>query len=698
VTRDRGQDQPCGPLLTKQRDSHGEEHEEVAGVIDVGPGSCFVLPTIAGLISRLFCALPSSKTAPSSDWTALDTMATPGRASPDNSVAEAAPWFRVPAKSVVSVEHPCIVKSVDKAISMLGGPTAIAETVQNDMERTLSLNFHPEDVASRNIISFNNSTNNVLLKVTIPKRTGRKRKRGSNNPFMEETNEPQPPKDASYFLRSLADNTESYDIEPVGSIQSTHVWRAMPDFVYSTHGSAFIDDLRSKILPLQYPRMKEWDLPRTYGLTNTESLPPPVLSTSSITQNYGYRQNPAVKQVTDSLTGRKILHNTQAPVKIFTHQCQYDSPAYPTTTPADCPPLNSQPLNLQSLARDIAVLFETRPIWTRRALINQLPKSSPLFLVRYAIAYVAFAIRSGPWRDTYCALGQDPRSSPSYRKYQTILLQLVPKMTKGSGQGQEDARAEFHRKWSRSRDTKSHIFTGADRIPEDGKVWQLCDLTDPQLKRLVDIPDRYLRATCDLRYFGWYANGTGSKMRVILKAKVEDLTENDGVARDPSVYEGFLSLPEEWDGPIRNEHGQVIEDVVGGYLPKDAGKRELEWASAYRSMCRAPPGSLPIGAYRLSKSKPETRASYVDVGSQSVERAATELLEEIGGGDGSPDVEREDTMAGYEEPEEGEGDELGQDLDADGEGEMEIDEEGNLQQAITASEEVEYGEDGGGDG
>lgn len=547
----------------------------------------------------------------------------------------------VPSVSVVSVEHPCIVKNVDKAINMLGGGEAIAETLEAGNEKTLSLSFTPEDLTARKISSFNNSTNNVLVKITVPKRTGRKRKRGSDEPSAHSDGDAGIARDASYLLRSMKDNPTRCKVEPIGNIESTHVWRAMPDFVYSTQSSTFLQEIRTKVLPQEYPLLKQWRLPRTYGLSDTETFPPPVLSNHSLAHNYTYRQNPAVKAVADPATGQKKLHNTQEPVKTYTHQCKDNDLEYPTSPPAECPDISQQPATVQRLYEVIRDLFEERPIWTRRALINRLPDDAPVFFARYAIAYVAFAIRSGPWRDALCKFGVDPRKDPAYRKYQTVLLQLISSRDK-------ETLKEFARIWHRSRDKQSHIFDGT-RLPSDGKVWQLCDLEDPQLKPLVDIPDIYVRSQCETRYFGWYPNGTSSKIRVALKAKVDSLTDAEPL--DESALARFLQLPDVWDGETRFENNITDDDPVAGYLPKGAGKKELEWASAYRALCRTREGTIPLsgasGKGRLSKSKPVTRPSFVDPNLESHANGlqGDQPIEEDPASYGEPDEADDDEAA-----------------------------------------------------
>ena len=193
---------------------------------------------------------------------------------------------------------------------------------------------------------------------------------------------------------------------------------------------------------------------------------------------------------------------------------------------------------------------------------------------------------------------------------------------------------EISRAWRRDPDKESHIFTGKGRVPLDGKSWQLCDLEDPVLKKLVDLPDLQLRERCEERYFGWYHNGTWCKLKIILKAKIDLMMEGiDAVEEGFDVkFDRLLNLPESYTLPARPDEvpqQQTAEDSsvrrdtpslwksagrngdpILGFLPRNASKLELEWAAQYRALCRAPQGKLPNSG-RLSKSKAQTRGSYV---------------------------------------------------------------------------------------
>jgi general transcription factor 3C polypeptide 5 (transcription factor C subunit 1) len=38
-----------------------------------------------------------------------------------------APWLPIPSRAISVVEHPCIVKNVDKGIASLGGPVKLSK-------------------------------------------------------------------------------------------------------------------------------------------------------------------------------------------------------------------------------------------------------------------------------------------------------------------------------------------------------------------------------------------------------------------------------------------------------------------------------------------------------------------------------------------------------------------------------------------
>ena len=95
---------------------------------------------------------------------------------------------------------------------------------------------------SKAIYSKNVATQNVLLRITIPKRTGRKRKRGTHDPFENAENELDTTareaniptnlnssskyRDTRTLLQMMQDNVGKYDVQVVGPIEQTHRFRS----------------------------------------------------------------------------------------------------------------------------------------------------------------------------------------------------------------------------------------------------------------------------------------------------------------------------------------------------------------------------------------------------------------------------------------------------------------------------------------
>lgn len=106
------------------------------------------------------------------------------------------------------------------------------------------------------------ASHNIVFKVTVPKRTGRKRKRGSDDPWQEEVEEttaadgPAPANFRSHrkldaakvVRRKLQDNVGRYKAEAVGIIKHTHRYRGMVDFNYSMKNNDFVNNFTNTIM------------------------------------------------------------------------------------------------------------------------------------------------------------------------------------------------------------------------------------------------------------------------------------------------------------------------------------------------------------------------------------------------------------------------------------------------------------------
>jgi general transcription factor 3C polypeptide 5 (transcription factor C subunit 1) len=182
------------------------------------------------------------------------------------------------------------------------------------------------------------------------------------------------------------------------------------------------------------------------------------------------------------IDGKTALLNFQAAPKTLTPMVHISIADIPEK-PSDVPPYERLDAMHKECVDALRILFEKRPIWTRRALYNNFPKRLQT-MVRFTMAHVAYMWRAGPWRDTCVAYGVDPRTDPKYRKYQSVFFQI------------ETHKSRMSYQTGHTQD-KSHIFDG-EHLIRDGRCFQLCDVTDPLLQQLIDTPN--LRKSCDVSH------------------------------------------------------------------------------------------------------------------------------------------------------------------------------------------------------
>ncbi|EKV10848.1 RNA polymerase III transcription factor subunit, putative [Penicillium digitatum] len=506
-----------------------------------------------------------------------------------------APFYMVPSRRLVSVEHPAVVRNVDKAIDTLQGNAGIKTILNPAQEGTLAnLVLRPEDAMARSVQSTSMQSNNVLLKVTVPKRTGRRRKRGSNEPFANvpesNTSGPPPRRTAKDLLRSLSDNPSKYQIEPVGRVERTHVFRGIPDFVYSTTASTFTNRFRDQILPFDFDKMKQFDIDMTKGASgNADLIPPPSFSHGDVPFHYIYRQNPTVKQAIGR-SGKLETVNTQTANKVLTHLVPYDIPKVPSEPRPDMLPISALDAGMLRTIATLNALYEKQPAWTRRGLRNNLTTDEERLNLRHAIPYVGYIFRSGPWRDAIIKLGVDPRTSPEYRHYQTFMFRLLAREAElardgGGGRRHNVPRPSDQRVGedeNASGPSTGHIFTGKQPFAQDGRIWMVGEIQDAQLRAELYPPEAgpgFLRSECDIVTDGWFGNGTLAKAKTVMRHKIQALMEG----REPidADYTKILRLP---------AHARSEADFPLFTLDPDvATQKEISLATEVRAVIRGSP-------------------------------------------------------------------------------------------------------------
>lgn len=274
---------------------------------------------------------------------------------------------------------------------------------------------------------------------------------------------------------------------------------------------------------------------------NQAIIAPPLMTQVTVPYYYHYSQNPYVRAVATE-DGDYEMVNATARVQSVGYfiGIRDPLPAAPTGRPNIRDPL------FDDVVKAMRICMEERPVWTRRSIINRivdiaydpknpkkrLPRNLSQQIVKNAIQFAGYQFKGGPWRDALVKYGYDPRTDRNARIYQCLIFRLRRLEVGSMGTMWQEIRKNdlAGTKLTIDEHADSHIFDGKT-YTDDGKVWQVCDITDPLLCRLL--ADAPVRSQCDMEGSGWYHRGLWAKARAIMKCKMRaiqfgrDLKDSD---------------------------------------------------------------------------------------------------------------------------------------------------------------------------
>ena len=271
--------------------------------------------------------------------------------------------------------------------------------------------------------------------------------------------------------------------------------------------------------------------------------------------NYSFAQNPYVRATGDGGTVNLTA------VKQVGYFIGVDDPA---PDGPQHPPNLTDPRVVEVMAH-LDEAFQERPVWTRRSLLNHLGDNVKSWNeLKKHLNYAAYQFKGGPWRDSVVPYGVDPRTDPKYRIYQTLMFKLALHKRSQKNQTWQSVRkgqdiGASNKKASQMQD--SHIFDG-ESYHSDGKVWQVCDITDPMLKGLFD--NASTRSECDANS-GWYHGGLWIKVKGIMKTKLVAIQFDRRIAKEE--FDALLAFGDQT--PPRTTAANVHLPVPNLHLTKD---------------------------------------------------------------------------------------------------------------------------------
>ncbi|KAG4305554.1 hypothetical protein PORY_001110 [Pneumocystis oryctolagi] len=387
----------------------------------------------------------------------------------------------------ISIEYPGNVLNYEKCLETLGGIETLRrvclEEEECDEKKHLELRLWPKNPFEHPIQARPVKVCNLLLQV--------------KKEFQEEEK------------KDVCNLSKIQEYKVIGAIKKTYRFRDMFDLQYNTHASPFIKMWNSSIVPLEFDSLDLFSISSQDDPKNLDLPVPLVFSRTKIPHNYWYRQNPSLIKVQKDNKPR-LINKSKAP-KIWSISVPWETKTVPLEPHVKLPNVPEQ--NIQNILDLLKILFEERPIWTRRAILYKVNEKDPgmCMYLKYALAYVAYHWRSGPWRDTYVKYGVDPRTDQKYRFFQTVSFTYRP----------SESLNNISLSPQEKKECNSPIFTGKI-LYQKTRIFQILDITDCLLQQLLNkIP---LRTKASFKN-GWFKSSLFDKFKLIMKQKFKALSE-----------------------------------------------------------------------------------------------------------------------------------------------------------------------------
>lgn len=425
-------------------------------------------------------------------------------------------------------------------LETLGGEEKVTRTFSNSTRR-LELSFRPEDPYAHAVCADRFPTANLLLRV---KRRRKKQREGTSQP--EEV---------------------KYEQEILGIVGNTFKFGVMADFQY------LAPDMPDFLKQVTDADALNQDVPF--------HLQPPVFTRFDHPTVYNYNPEPQTSRGCKANQGEDLdeerLAGTRTRLRrpAYAIAANFNMPEVPATA-------NPKAVEVANKIKDglmetIKKLFINRPIWSRTALQCHLTSASQERM-KQLLASIAYYWLNGPWRTLWTRIGYDPRKDPSAKIYQMVDFRvgsrrgaknlpikakrdtssfILPNLVgKNASQGSLVKEAVMVSSENKADDKQSeeqdlpYVFT-PNKMPKQKQLfYQVCDLHDPEIQRLVSKNDGQ-EDECHERD-GWCLPGTNDQLRAILYQRTNELAERLKQEQSEEGRESPVSqlqlTGEEWGG------------------------------------------------------------------------------------------------------------------------------------------------------
>ncbi|KAL2789011.1 RNA polymerase III transcription factor IIIC subunit-domain-containing protein [Aspergillus keveii] len=218
----------------------------------------------------------------------------------------------------------------------------------------------------------------------------------------------------------------------------------------------------------------------------------------------------------------------------------------------------------KEMVQNIQGILECRPVTTVRVILDFLGPVCQI-TVGKALPICGYMFANGPWKKALIKFGMDPRAQPDLRFYQTITfdMEFDPVVEHGKHDWTVKGNLAFPQ-LLKADDNIPHIFNGTKFVADDN-TWQICDITDEILQRVIATSEARLNFS---NKTGFFMNGTMAKIMVIMRDRL--LCIKDNLLLDDKVYECLLGFPDEYMPPKERDIRRYGLEFGQHYTTKQA--------------------------------------------------------------------------------------------------------------------------------
>ena len=488
---------------------------------------------------------------------------------------------------VAAVELPLNIKNKAKVINALGGRDKISDAIKNS-DVPLELRFR-KDPFHHPVQATTSTNERVLIKVSIPKKVAKQNQGALVRELIQMSN----------------DDKSAPKIQPIAIIDKTFRFRAMSDFQVITKNNLDVQDITKNVLnATNYESLKQYvenhnnfhgymDMNNEYFENKDHHLPPPpVFSPIKYPYDYRYQKNPITSAVKDEKSGEMKIISKKTPFKL--HTILIDISTDPPTQPppkltANLNKLLDQKLSVNSpeylLVKCIEwckEMFTIKPIWIRRQLYDIIPDELNKSL-KFALPYVSYIYKSGPWRFCNIKIGVDPRTDPSFWRYQNEYFRVLGVRNSSQDSSKKVVPNTLEHAPFPIEISQNLLFDGVN-LPS-AVTYQIGDILDLDITSIIEnhlksMGKDFVRDSLDT-LDGWINKTTMNLIRRIMRYKLQQLVKEEPIdqskiykmsnadfAREETCVEDIKDDEEDtkmgiYDFDDGDEQEEVVEELRG---------------------------------------------------------------------------------------------------------------------------------------